>query len=77
MTASAGEGAEQKGALHTAGANLGFSMEVPQRTKTELLYDPATPLLGARGKTKLLSWKQRQMIGSPGSSVPFKGIPSL
>lgn len=48
-TAQAGETAGKKGPPYPAGANLGFSMEVPQRTEIELLYDPVTSLLGAHG----------------------------
>ena len=34
------------------------SIEVPQKTKTELTYDTAIPLLGIySGKTKTLIWK--------------------
>lgn len=48
-TAQAGETAGKMGPLYPAIAILGFSMEVPQRTEIELLYDPVTSFLGALG----------------------------
>lgn len=39
-----------------SGINVGFSMDASQGTEIELLYEPATPFLGAHGETKLATW---------------------
>ena len=49
---NAREGVEKREPSYTVGGNVnwyshyGKRMEVPQKTKTELSYDPAIPLLG-------------------------------